>query len=286
MDSLGIYYQKFGSPSDQALILISGLGGQAVSWPKRFIDSIVEKKFYVIAFDNRDTGLSKKYNDFDASNLLEIIQILQSGEEFKPPYTLSDMADDILTLMAHLSIEKAHLIGSSMGGTIAQLFAIKYPNKILSLTCLGATTGEPNLTKPTEEVLQHIFGSKKKIETESEFIEDRLQLHRLYNPCENINEDLMRNIYKNLFKRCHDSNGFNRQIIAMMCTKPRTKQLKKVTVPSLIIHGTHDPVFPLDHGEHLAECLSNSRLEVIDELGHGFPERIWNTVARLVNELK
>ncbi len=283
MNNANIYYEKFGDPSSPVLILIPGLGGQLTSWPEDFINGLVEKNYHVLALDNRDSGLSEKYDDLGVSNLLEIIWQIQAGIDFKPPYTLDDMAEDIFALMKKLFISKAHLVGLSMGGIIAQLFAIKHPDLCLTLTCIGATTGDPALSQPKQEVLEHLFSPNRKIENIEDYIKDKLEMYKIYNHSEHIDEQQLRGHYIESFHRGYAPSGINRQMLAMICAGSRAKQLTKVFIPSLIIHGDHDPVFPLDHGRHLAKCLPNSKLKIINKLGHGLPECFWKQIVESIS---
>lgn len=277
-----IYFEVFGEQSDPALILIAGLGGQLNSWPRDFINYLVNHKYYVIAVDNRDSGLSKKYDELGTFNVLDVMTKINNGEHFKPPYTLDDMAFDIYELMSKLQIIKSHFVGISMGGNIAQVFSINYPEACLSMTCIGATSGDPDLPPPKQDVLDYFFSKNRRVNNLEEYIEDRLSIYKIYNTTKHINEEQMRKHYVETYKRSFEPDGISRQMLAMICAQPRTEQLKNVFNPSLIVHGTHDPVFPLEHGKHLANCLPNSKLKIIENLGHGFPECLWEEMANMI----
>lgn len=280
--SFPICYETFGNPSNPCVILIMGISGQLIHWPNKFTQGLVRKGFYVVTFDNRDAGLSQYYDHINAPSLTEAIVAKQQGRDLKSPYTLNDMAADVILLMKKLCIPKAHLVGISMGGIIAQLVAIEYPKFVLSLTCIASTSGDPNLPPAKPEVLAFFFSPRRQDEDIETAVTNKMQLHRIYNHPDHIDEDIIRKLYIKTYNRSHKPSGFKRQLLALIAAEPRGEKLKRLQVPSLIIHGDYDPVFPLEHGKELAKCLSNSHLEIIAKMGHGLPECLCDKIVDLI----
>ena len=156
---VSICYEFFGDPSNPCVIFIAGITGQLISWPDSIIQGLVNAGFYVVTFDNRDVGLSSYYDHLDTPPLSAAIAAIKQGKMFNPPYTLNDMAQDIVILMDQLTVTKAHIVGISMGGQIAQIFAIEHPDRILSLTCIATSSGDPELPPPNPEVMDFFFNS-------------------------------------------------------------------------------------------------------------------------------
>lgn len=277
-----ICYESYGDATHPCIILISGIGSQLIHWPEKFIQGLTEKGFYVVAFDNRDTGLSAHYDHLVTPNLTEVINARQQGNSFQPPYTLEDMAVDVIGLMEQLQIEQAHLLGISMGGMIAQLVAVEYPDRILSLICIATTSGDPGLPPAQPEVLNYLLSPKRQAEDLESYISDKIHLYKIYNHPEHWDEIKAQELYRKSYHRAHKPSGFFRQLLAIICSEPRTKKLAQLQLPCLIIHGDYDPVFPVEHGQQLAKCLLNSQLVIIKKMGHGLPEHYCDKIISLI----
>ena len=180
--SFPICYETFGNAHDPCIILIAGIGGQLVDWSSILINGLANKGFFVVVFDNRDAGLSRHYDELGVPNFSEAIATIQQGQLFHPPYTLEDMAADVIALMDELHIEKAHIVGGSMGGIIAQYVALNYTNRVLSLTCIATTSGDSKLPPAKKEVLD-FFTSSMNPENQSleSAVNKKLQLFKIYN---------------------------------------------------------------------------------------------------------
>jgi len=278
-----ICYETFGNPHHPCIILITGIGGQLIDWPPLVTQGLADKGFYVVTFDNRDSGLSHHYDELGVPNLEEAIALKQRGEPFQPPYTLEDMASDVIVLMDELQIEKAHVGGGSMGGIIAQYVALNFPDRVLSLICIFSTSGDPQLPPAKKEVMDFFASSftetNKSIET---LVNNKLKLFRLYNHPDYFDEEKVRQQTMIATQRNYDAIGFKRTLLALICAEPRTERLRHLQPPSLIIHGDYDPVFPLEHGKQLAACLPNSHLEIIEKMGHGIPDYFCTIVVDLI----
>ena len=272
---LSICYKTFGKRDHPCLIFISGLNGQLINWPCEMMQDLADRGLYIIIFDNRDVGLSTYYDHLPSPTIAEALTIKQQGNDFDPPYTLQDMASDVITLLDGLKIKQAHVAGISMGGIISQILALNYPERILSLICIATTSGDAHLPAAKPEVLKFFFLPREPEENVDVYVDHMMHLYHVYHHPTHINEQAARRMYMQSYQRAHHPEGFKRQLLALLSAKPRGRQLKKIRIPSLIIHGDYDPVFPVEHGYHLAECLPNSRLEIIENLGHGLPEPVY-----------
>jgi pimeloyl-ACP methyl ester carboxylesterase len=272
MNKFPLYYKTFGDKTDPCILLIMGIGGQLIQWPSALIQGLVKQNFYVVVFDNRDAGLSEDYDHIPTPNIMEVISQLQEGQSFTPPYTLKDMSSDTVSVMDELQIKQAHILGVSMGGMIAQLVALDYPEPVLSLICIATTSGDPSLPPPKPEVLEFFFSPKRQEESLDDYVQNKLQLYKIYNHPSHVDEAALHDLLIKTYHRSNKPNGFKRQLLAIMGTKPRMERLKKLSLPTLVIHGDYDPAFPLEHGKQLAALIPNSRLEIIEKMGHGLPE--------------
>ena len=208
--SFPICYETFGNAHDPCIILISGIGGQLVDWSSILINGLANKGFFVVVFDNRDAGLSRHYDELGVPNFSEAIATIQQGQLFHPPYTLEDMAADVIALMDELHIEKAHIVGGSMGGIIAQYVALNYTNRVLSLTCIATTSGDSKLPPAKKEVLD-FFTSSMNPENQSleSAVNKKLQLFKIYNHPDYFDEEKTRTQLISAFNRAHDSDGLS-----------------------------------------------------------------------------
>jgi pimeloyl-ACP methyl ester carboxylesterase len=281
-NGIRIEYDTFGAPSSQPLLLIMGFSGQMVGWYEELCNQLAKQGLYVIRFDNRDVGLSSKIDEAGEPNVIEILAAYQRGEEVKPPYTLDDMADDAIGLLDALTIDKAHICGVSMGGMIAQIIAIRYPSRVSSLISMRSSTGDPELPQGKPEVWALLL-SPRPAEREANIEHGINFLRALEGSKFPPDEQLVRRIAELAYDRCYHPQGIARQAVASMTAGNRTQALKSVTAPTLVIHGSEDPIFPVEHGKATAEAISGAELLIIEGMGHGFsnPE-VW---PRLVDAI-
>ncbi len=268
-----ICYETFGNAKNPCVILIMGTVGQLIAWPKSITQGLVDLGYYVITFDNRDVGLSSYYDHLPTPSLAETMAAMQQGQKITVPYTTCDMAEDVLDLIQGLHIDKAHIVGISMGGEIAQIFALNHPMYTLSLTCIGSSSRDSDLPPPKPEVMNLFFGPKPIITDAESYINSRMQSYLVYNHPEDINEPEARELYRQEYQRAYHPEGSQRQLLAMIFVEPRGERLKQLAIPSLVIHGDNDPAIPLECGKHLAACLPRSHLLIIKNMGHGLPEK-------------
>jgi pimeloyl-ACP methyl ester carboxylesterase len=278
-DNGNLYYETHGSDSDPCIVLIAGIGAQLIYWPAEFINALVASGLYVVVFDNRDSGLSKHYDSVATPSVEEVIACVQSGGEFVPPYTLLDMAQDVVCLLHELAVEKAHIAGISMGGMVAQIIATKHPEKVLSLICIASSSSEPGLPPAKPEVM-NLFFKPSAGNSCDDYVNRKVELYKVYNHPDYFDEKWTHDIHVQVYARDSSQTGFKRQLFAILATPARTAALQQCSVPSLIIHGDYDPAFTLEHGKQLAECIPGSKLSVVEKMGHGLPDGILQIVVR------
>jgi len=277
-NNIEIEYETFGNPTDKPLLLVNGLGGQMIAWDEEFIQLFVDHRFYVIRFDNRDVGLSTKFEEAGTPNLMKEMMAFQAGEPIEAPYSLEDMADDAMGLLDALHIEKAHICGVSMGGMIVQVITLRHPTRVLSLTSIMSTTGNPDLPQATPEAMQALLTPAP---TErNAYIEHSLKIGRLlYGSGFPYDEEKRRALAERLYDRCFYPPGFGRQLLAIVTNGNRKQKLSSVKVPTLVIHGGDDPLVPVEGGKDTAEAIPGSKLIIIDGMGHSLPPETWGQIS-------
>jgi pimeloyl-ACP methyl ester carboxylesterase len=248
-NNLRIEYETIGKPSDRPLLLVAGLSGQLVHWDDGLCESLARKGHYVIRFDNRDCGLS---THVDA------------------PYTLDDMAADAVGLLDTLGLPAAHLCGASMGGMIAQTLAIRHPARVLSLTTVYSTTGTREIPPPRPDVLELLLTPSPP--DREGCVEYLVKLHRaLAGKGFAFDEAWARWISARAYDRSFSPEGTARQLRAVMNQVDRTGALASVRAPTLVIHGTDDPLVPTEAAVQLSQAIAGARLLLIEGMGHDLP---------------
>nr|ACF33459.1 putative lipase/esterase [uncultured bacterium] len=269
-NGIQIEYDTFGNPDEPPLLLIMGLACQLIHWDEDLCEQLARRGHYVIRFDNRDTGLSTKFAEAGIPDIGQIIEARMKGEEFRPPYTLEDMADDAVGLLDALEIEKAHVCGMSMGGMIAQTIGLNHQQRVLSLISIYSHTGNPELPPPTPEALEYLV-TPPPMEREAN-ITYTLDVWRTFSgkgfP---LDEDWNRKIAAKAYDRAFYPEGVARQMAAVLTQKNRKFELGSVTMPTLVIHGADDPLVPVEGGKDTAEAIPGAELIIIDGMGHDLP---------------
>ena len=283
VNDIEIEYETFGEPSSKPLLLIMGLGAQMINWDEEFCEKLVERGFYVIRFDNRDVGLSTKFEEVGEPDLMKLFMSVQKGEKIEAPYTLEDMADDAVGLLDVLNVDKAHICGRSMGGMIAQIIAYRHPKRILSLISISSSTGNPDLPRPKPEAMQVLVNP---IPTEREaIIENGVNRMRIIHGSGfPFDEERARKLVGNSFDRSAYGQGFGRQLSAVIASGNRKPALASITVPTLVIHGGDDPLVPLEGGRDTAEAIPGSELLIIKGMGHSLPPEVWLQVIDAITK--
>lgn len=276
-DAIDIAYQRFGNDSSPPVILIMGLGGQLVAWPDGFIDQLVARDLNVIAFDNRDAGLSTHLHDAPVPDM----QAAFRGDFKTASYNLSNMAADTFALMDALDINSAHIVGLSMGGFIAQTMAIEHPARLRSLTSMMSTTGNMAVGQADPRVMA-IFRLPQPANREQAMDNAVAAMKIIGSPGYVLDEDAARQSAGLAFDRGYDPVGVARQAIASMSSGDRSEKLRSVALPTLVIHGRDDLMCHVSGGQATAEAINGATLEIIDGLGHHLPHQLWPRFTSLI----
>jgi len=277
VNGIRIAFETFGRPSDRPLLLIMGLGSQMVQWDEDFCRRLAAKQYWVIRFDNRDIGLSTRFDRMRVPDPLKVGNAWLRGENPALPYTLLDMAEDARGLIEALGLESAHVVGESMGGMIAQLMAIHWPGHLRTLTSLMSTTGAPDLPPPKAEVLEIL---QRPLPTDrNRYVDAFAEAVAILNgPKVPVDGALVRKWAILSYDRGLNPAGVARQYAALMAAGDRTPDLKAVTVPTLVIHGDADPLLPVECGRATAEAIPTAKLRLIPGMGHALPPAVWDAV--------
>ncbi|MHA2142187.1 MAG: alpha/beta fold hydrolase [Candidatus Thorarchaeota archaeon] len=272
-----ITYDTFGDPSDSPLLLVMGLGAQMIRWDEAFCKALAAQGRWVIRFDNRDVGLSTKFDEAGVPNVMALIQ----GETVDVPYKLIDMASDALGLLDALGIKAADVVGASMGGMIAQTMAIHYPDRVRTLTSIMSSTGNPDLPRPTPEAMAFLLTPP--VTNRDEYIANTLKSARvLHGPHYPFKEDYVRNYAEISYDRCYHPPGFSRQLGAILASGSRNEELAKVKIPTLVIHGDADPLVPVEGGKDTAKSVPGAELLIIEGMGHSIPEEVASDIIMAI----
>jgi pimeloyl-ACP methyl ester carboxylesterase len=241
-----------------------------IHWDDDLCKDLAERGHYVIRYDNRDVGLSTKFDEAGVPNLIETFGKIMQGEKIKPPYTLDDMADDAVGLLDALGIRKAHICGMSMGGMIAQTIVIRHLCRVLSLISIYSTTGNPEVPQPKPEVIGMLIAPPPS-EREAN-IEHMLGVFKtIAGPGFPLDEEWTRNIMAKSFDRCFYPQGMVRQLVAILTQVNRVPALASVKAPTLVVHGTDDPLVSVEGGKDTAKAIPGAQLMLIEGMGHDLP---------------
>lgn len=270
-NGITIEYEEFGDPADPPVLLIMGLGAQMTTWPADFCAQLADRGHRVVRFDNRDIGLSSHLDHLGPSDPVEAFAAAMAGRSVPAPYTLSDMAEDAVGLLDSLGHGAAHIVGASMGGMIAQRLVINHPERALSLTSIFST---PRFIPGDPEVAAAFMAPDPG--TLEGRIEAGVAGARLMTgggfP---FDEELVRQLVAASIGRSWHPEGQARQMVAIVADGDRTAELGSVDMPTLVIHGTHDPLVVPQGGQETADAIPGAELLWIDGMGHELPPGAW-----------
>ena len=273
-NGIQLCYETFGDPANPPMVLIMGLAAQMIIWDDEFCAQLAARGFWVVRFDNRDIGMSTRFPKARTPRLAELMLAQATRIKFRVPYTLRDMAADTVGLMDALGIRSAHVVGASMGGFIAQELAISYPSRLRSLTSIMSSTGDPKLPGPTPRALA-VLSKKVPLDREGyvrEYVHTWSVLAGDHFP---FNAERTARQGAASYDRGINPAGVARQMLAIIASGNRRKALRGVNVPTLVIHGTADPLVPHAAGRDTALTIPGARLLLIDGMGHSFPREVW-----------
>lgn len=283
INGIEIAYDTIGPPNGRPLILIMGLATSMIAWPEQFCTMLADAGHFVVRFDNRDVGWSGKLTSAGEPDLQALMQDAAAGKPMRVPYTLTDMAADTIGLMDSLGMQQAHICGVSMGGMIGQVMAIEHPERLVSLVSMMSTAGAPGLPPSSPAAMQAMMQMPPT--TRNAYQDYMVDMMRIFsNDSDQYDADLQRRLAGLSFDRGLYPAGFYRQMAAILASGNRSPKLKEVRIPTLVIHGDHDSVIPLAHGQDTTGAIPQARLVVVPGLGHGlaFPE-LWPQIVSAVS---
>jgi pimeloyl-ACP methyl ester carboxylesterase len=281
-NGIELEYETFGKRSARPLVLIMGLGAQMIVWDEEFCATLAARDFFVVRFDNRDVGLSTKFDDAGVPDVFRAFQKAATNQAIDAPYTLNDMADDTVYLMEELGIERAHVVGASMGGMIAQTLAIRHPSRLLTLTSIMSTTGNPEVPPATPEALR-VLMTPVPAEREA-YVERAVRNWRVIgSPGFPFDEERVRRRAARSFDRAFHPAGVARQLVAIVAGGSRKDALRAVTTPTLVIHGDADPLAHIEGGRDTAASIPGAELLIIEGMGHDLPRGAWPRIVDAID---
>jgi len=283
-NGISITYEDKGPKDAPAILLVMGLGGQLTLWPDEFVDALVAHGFRVIRYDNRDVGLSTRFDAAGVPNLKWMFVKAALKLPVRSAYTLADMAADGMALLDHLGIERAHVVGASMGGMIAQHIAARYPGRVLSLTSIMSTTGNPRLPRAQKEAMRVLANRPMSGDTEAMIAYSVNAARVIGSPDYPAEEERLQRRVRNDHERGWYPQGVARQMAAIVADGDRRAMLKSIKAPTLVIHGEADPLVPLAGGRDTAENIPGARLLTIPGMGHDLPLALVDTLSGAIAE--
>jgi pimeloyl-ACP methyl ester carboxylesterase len=271
---LDLCWQQFGEDTDPPLLMIMGLGAQMILWPDEVCELIAAESFRVIRFDNRDAGRSTVLADAPTGTVPRALM----GDIPEGAYSLSDMAGDAAGLLDALGIEAAHVVGSSLGGMIAQTLAIEHPERVLSLASIMATTCDRSVGEASQAGIEALTAAPPP--DRDGYVATLLEARRkIGSPGFSFDEERSRQIARRSFDRGFHPKGTVRQTIAIILSGDRTERLAEIKVPTVVIHGEDDPLIGVSGGRATAAAIPGAKLVVIPGMGHDWPGGVWEQVA-------
>ena len=283
-NGIEIHYEEQGDPGAPAMLLIMGFGAQLTLWPDELVEALAAQGFRVIRYDNRDVGLSQKFDGVKAPGLVKMTLLSKIGFTPKVPYTLADMADDGVGLLDALGIERAHIVGASMGGMIAQHVAARHPDRCLSLTTVFSTTGNPKLPPARPEAMKALITRPDSTE-EGVLVEHGMMLARtIGSPGYPAPEDRLRERTLASVRRSFYPEGPTRHLSAIVADGDRRAMLRDIAVPTLVLHGEDDPLVPCEGGRDTAASIPGAKLKTIPGWGHDLPLELVDELAGAIGE--
>ena len=285
-NGITLEYQTFGDPEARPLLLLRGLGTQMIQWDPALCARIAEAGHFLVIFDNRDVGLSTHFPEAAPPSIAQILEARQGGALPAVPYTLADMAGDVIGLMDALGLESAHIAGISMGGMIVQQTALQFPGRVRSMTSIMSSTSDPALPGPTPEA-QAALVEPAPSEREA-YLEYSVRTGRAFTG-KGLGEgfaydaEKQRALAGRVYDRAFDPDGIARQMGAVMASGSRAEALAGLSVPSLVIHGADDPLIPLAAGQATADAIPGAKMVVVEGMGHDLPPGAWPPIVEALS---
>lgn len=273
-------YDTFGDPADPALLLVMGFTAQMTAWQEGFCRMLAGGGRYVIRYDNRDCGLSSKLDGVTVDPMAVMGAALSGGELPAVPYTLSDMAADGIGLLDHLDIDRAHVVGASMGGMIVQTMAIEHADRLLSMTSIMSTIGDTEYGTPEPDAIQVLLTPPP---ADRDGVIARSVDMAVWSSKRYFDADATKRVAAFHYDRSFYPAGAPRQLAAIYASGDRSDALRNVRVPSFVIHGLDDTLIDPSGGRRTAELIPGAHLLEVADMGHDMPEPLWPLLAAAIN---
>jgi pimeloyl-ACP methyl ester carboxylesterase len=272
-------YQTVGDREDPPMLLITGIGTQMIGWPDRFCELLAERGFFVIRFDNRDSGRSTWLTDLGVPS----VNAAWEKRLERPPYLFTDMADDCAGLLDALGVDAAHVVGASLGGFVAQTLAIEHPERVLSLASVMSSTGSSQVGQPTEAAMQALM--TRPPDDRGGYVETIVEIRKVIGSTGfEQDEDWIRDVAGRAYDRGINPDGVQRQLVASICSGSRHDRLGEIRAPTVVLHGAADSLIDPSGGRATAEAIPGAELVIIDGWGHDFPPGVWERVVAAMTE--
>ncbi len=278
-NAIDIEYESIGPRDGPPIVLIMGLGMQLTAWPDEFCQGLAGHGFRVIRFDNRDTGLSTKLPAIGPLTATALLAGATLRLPVRPLYGLDDMARDAIGLMDALKIDRAHIVGASMGGMIAQIVAADYPERVKTLVSLMSTSGRPTLPGPSPRVLRSLLRPRLRRNSERGIAQSIEFLRLIGSPGYPTGDAELRAKVERGFRRRHHPGGWTRHLIAVQVARSRVRALRRIRAPTLVLHGADDPLIRVAAGRDTAANIPGARLRIIPGWGHDLPTTLLPTLV-------
>ncbi len=285
VNNIEIAYERHGKQSDPAVFFLMGLGGQLVMWPDDLVQAVVDAGYQAILIDNRDIGLSTKFADKTPPNPLLQIALRMVWLPGGAPYSLSDMVDDTIDLADHLELGRFHIVGVSMGGMVAQLTAARHPQRIASLTAISTTTGNPLLPQGDAKVMRKLQQRREPASSKEQAIAQSLAGFALFGtPGEDHASNGTKERLERAYDRSHDPDARRRQLAAILETGNFCWESRRIKAPTLVLHGSADPLIPIAGGRDVARKVDGSKLIELKGMGHDLPPGHMDTITSALTD--
>jgi len=281
-NGIDIEVETFGDKTNPTIIFVMGFGAQLINWPQEMMDALVERGFHVVRFDNRDVGLSQKFPELGQPSAPDVMAKMLAGETPDVPYTLTDMAADVVGVLDALDIATAHIVGGSMGGMIVQIAAAEWPERFTSMTSIFSTTGNPEVPPATDEAMAALLSRPADDERETVIAHQVGVRAVIGSPGFPTPDEEARAKSAENFDRSYYPEGTTRQYAAIIADGDRRDRIKTIASPVLVLHGTDDPLVRVEGGRDTAATIPGARLVEITGWGHDMPTQL---LPRLVEEI-
>lgn len=278
-NGIEIEYEVAGDASAPPMLLVMGLGAQLTLWPDELVAALVDRGFRVIRYDNRDIGLSTKFDSAGIPDLASVMMAAMTGRAVAAPYTLSDMAADGIALLDMLGIASAHVVGASMGGMIAQLMAVVHAPRVRSLVSIMSTTGNPALPAARPEAMAVLTGRPTSGDRDAIVAYGMRAAQVIGSPAYPNDPDRLRARVERDFDRSFAPAGAMRQMAAVIADGDRRERLRRIVAPTTVIHGDADPLVPVEGGRDTAAAIPGAELRIIPGMGHDLPLALVDDIA-------